>query len=345
MGKTEEEKKKRHSQSVSRKIERKKWREGRDRIRRQLRKTAKAGRVAEYPKVLKDKRYWRITIPEVFSIIENTDETLSFFSKVNSLAAKRRKIKFDFSEARKISPDAILYILSIFDYLKNQYGELWVEGNVPKNPECRELLIESGFLTKVYSSSRFPKTNSNILAIESDSLVKPEIAKKVIDFAEGHIQNPQKTNSKSIYNALIECMSNTNNHAYNDIPDEKRNIARRWHLMAVYHGASNSVSFTFLDNGSSIPKTIRKKFRERLIGLIKPQDSALILSALHGDFRTQTELGWRGKGLPSIYDDWRNQTISNLKIVSRKGYVDCQGKRILDMPKSFKGTLLNWDFV
>ena len=165
--------------------------------------------------------------------------------------------------------------------------------------------------------------------------VKPRIAQQVVAFARSCL-GLSRLETNPIYTTIIELMKNTFQHAYDTAP----NFSRRWWLIAVHLPESASVSFSFLDNGMGIPHTIKKKFFERLTS----NDSELIASTLRGEFRTRTQQVYRGNGLPSIFEHHQDGRIRNLKVLSNKGFVDCQTDNTDSLNRRFRGTLICWDF-
>ena len=169
--------------------------------------------------------------------------------------------------------------------------------------------------------------------------VKPLIAQEVVTFARNCLKL-SKTETSPIYTTIIELMKNTFQHAYN--PTTK--YSRRWWLIAVHIPESDSVSFSFLDNGLGIPYTVRKKPVERLTSIITDHDAELIASTLRGEFRTRTKHIYRGNGLPSIFEHYEKGRIDSLKVLSNKGFVDCQNNNDENLDRRFRGTLICWDF-
>lgn len=170
--------------------------------------------------------------------------------------------------------------------------------------------------------------------------VKPLIAKKVVVFARDCL-GLSKAETSPIYETIIELMKNTFQHAY----DTEPGYSRRWWLLAVHLPESASVSFSFLDNGMGIPHTVRKKPLERLTSFIHiDQDAELIASTLSGAFRTRTKQHYRGNGLPSILEHYQKGRIDSLKVLSNKGFVDCQNNNNENLNRRFRGTLICWDF-
>lgn len=294
------------------------------------------------------KKSRKLTVPLCFSIIENAEETLKFFHEMYLLFKNNREVQLDLSDVKKITPDALLYMLSLFDIFKQQ-RMLSVSGNSPKDYTCRRLLIESEFYDYVTTRQKIKHSDDKILSIRSHSLVEGEIAEQVINFALKHLGKERSVISRSIYSIILECMGNTREHAYDGTGDEtliaKRKYSPKWWLMAVYNENTSNVSFTILDNGKGIPNTVRKKFFEKIFRIFKKTDYQLIQSALNGDFRTRTKNRWRGKGLPNIYQTFQKEHVSNLVIISNKAYLNYEHSIFKDLDIPFQGTLLSWDFV
>lgn len=288
-----------------------------------------------------------MNVPENFSIIENAEQMLLFFEDFKKYVIKRKRIFFDMSKVNRLTGDAIIYMLSMFDRNEKLYGKFHIRGNVPENGFCRNLLFDSGFFNYVYIKTTIPKSSEDIVQIEKDSIVKGKLAKQIIDFTKNKLNIERAKVTKSLYDILIECMVNTNNHAFG-----KKEMHPFWYLMAVYDKENKEVFYTFLDAGQGIPKTIRKKYLEKVFEFIKTAslstidlvtDKDLIISALEGVLKRSriVKKGHRGKGLPRIYEHFKNKQIEDLVIISKKGYVDLNGKSTL-LSKDFAGTMLSW---
>jgi hypothetical protein len=197
-----------------------------------------------------------IDVPTIFSVVENPDSMLSFFSQVHSQVKSRRSIFFDMSKIEKLGVDALLYMLSVFDYYENVHGFRKFSGNVPDDANCRSLLVSSGFLNYVHHGKLYAKERKNILSIKSHELVQPSIANQVVSFAIEKLGRADIAQARSIYATLIECMGNTRNHAY--MPGRPH---PKWWLIAAHNEENNRVNFTFLDNGQGIPETMKKEFQ------------------------------------------------------------------------------------
>lgn len=175
-------------------------------------------RLKSHPQIKKDysRSRKKLYAPSVFSILKNTEEMVYFFDELSILLQKRNKIFLDLSEITEITSDAIIYMLSLFEYFrkKNDSATGKMRGNFPTNSYCKDMLVESGFFDYVNPTYRFQKTNANILSFQSDKIVQPEIAKKVVVFAREKLNQERTSASKRSYEIIIECMGNTNDHAY-----------------------------------------------------------------------------------------------------------------------------------
>lgn len=91
-----------------------------------------------------------ITIPEVFSITKNPEETISilkqtfFYCQNDSI----KKVMFDHSKCNElgIAASTIMdtIVMTCNSHRKNNGEELRITGNLPKNPKCRKIFIASG---------------------------------------------------------------------------------------------------------------------------------------------------------------------------------------------------------
>lgn len=275
--------------------------------------------------------------PEYFSIIENTNETVSYFNRIISLLrAKKYKVGvyFDIENVNHLTIDSVMYLLAIIKNIKtNKLSKYSFSGNFPKDKNINLLLNESGFLNYVTTKNKINLTKKgNNIEIKNGKQIDQNVAKETCDFVNKILKTDTKY-TKFLYNMLIELMTNTFQHAYTS----DCFLINHWYLFA--ENGNNSIKFIFLDTGLGIPNTIRKKFYENILPL---KDNQFIYSALIGEFRTNTQQGYRGKGLPKIYQYYNEHTIKNLAIISGKGCCILQNSNY-DMDNILNGTLFYWE--
>ena len=290
---------------------------------------------------------YRLKAPTHLSLLDNREETLQFFEKALNAIRQcriRQSIYFDLKNVSKITPDAIMYIIALVNNVHRvRTYSIRCEGNLPDNEEARTIIERSGFYSHV-SGRRPPKNDidkNNLVQISCGSEADGPLIGKICDFVCAHsgVDNPLQT--KRLYPMIIELMTNTRQHAY----QEKGVMDNKWYIYV--ENTEKSIDFVFLDTGVGIPTTIRLNFAEKVIKLFlkNKSDAKFISSALKGAFRTETRQGHRGKGLPCIYDDSQNGNISELTIISGQGecIVTDNGSIIEYVSQAvFNGTLFCW---
>jgi hypothetical protein len=135
-------------------------------------------------------------------MINNIDEMLAYFNSLyNCVKENKYDIYLDMNEVINITPDAILYLLSVLDYYESR-GLInhKIRGNIPNDRICAEILMESGFLKYVRMPNKPQYKSTNFLRIEKDRQVRADIADNVISFSEKKLNYYNKEITESIYN-------------------------------------------------------------------------------------------------------------------------------------------------
>lgn len=308
---------------MKRKIKKKRWFDRRSRRiqknrnkRRRLREKKKSKKFLDY-----GKKIYTAKAPEKFSFVNNTEETIGYFVNIIK-EVKKKKYKqvfqFDVSEVLEVTTDAIVYILAMLYNLKhNIVMQYEFKGNFPKAEKAKKVFLESGFINYVQTKKIImPKTDNKTQIItgkNTDSIV----ARNMCDFVNERFKKDFKF-TIDLYKTLIELMSNTVHHAY----DDNDLMVPCWYLYAIDQG--ESILFTFIDTGSGIPNTVKRKWLEKIPFLIS--DSELILSAFLGEARTETGMYNRGHGLPALYEKVKSGKLQNFYVLSGSG--SCRSVKI-----------------
>lgn len=289
---------------------------------------------------------YSLTAPKNFSLMNNLDETLQYFHRVNKAIQMCRSntiLYFDLSAIEDASPDAFMYVVALLkNNRKIQMLQIPCVGNEPIADKPRSLLNKAGFFNYVISRRFHPIENEESqLRIYRGSKSDPSLAQKMCEFV--HIRTGEAINrlgTKRLFPMFIELMNNVKQHAFDCDNTEDANF-RNWYTYAEDIGSE--LRFVFLDTGKGIPETIQKNFWEKL-PLVKT-DARFISSALKGDFRTDTGERHRGKGLPEIYDNVRKHAIKSLSILSGKGLCIVDGNGNItekNLVYAFDGTMYMW---
>lgn len=190
-------------------------------------------------------------------------------------------------------------------------------------------------------------TDSNNMQIVRGINCDTLVSKQIVDFICEKTNEPIRKYS-FLYNMIVELMSNSHTHAYNNNGGYK--FKPSWYCFIEYN-QSQKISFTFLDVGDGIPATVKKGIMEKLYDKTLSKfrfdtlDSKYVESALKGEFRTNTELPNRGKGLPKIYEFCRSSKIQNLRIISNRANMSISSETIQsnDIQTPLQGTLYYWE--
>ena len=321
-----------------RELKRRKQRQGKLKIRKLT------GRLS--PK--KPNTFEKIEAPKNFSLINNTEDVLSYFKKVGSYLSDRTQVEFDLENIENLTQDAIALLIAKVKDPKYTRG-LRIIGSNPKKNDLKKLWEDSGFLEHVSFKLIVGGRNNNLLIHKvTNNKVENEIAKQVGEIAVKHSFNSSEK-FKPIYEILIECMANTNNHA----GLEKEGIYNWWLL--VYTDVKTKItSFSFLDLGAGIFNSLPVQNYKRKLTLklkegtgvdIVPNFKLELVNKLFSGkfFPSRTGKSYRGKGLPLIKTHSGNEFIKNFTIISNDVFIKLPKIECKNLKNKFNGTFLYWE--
>lgn len=284
-----------------------------------------------------------LTAPKNFSIINNQLETLLFFNNINNTIKSTRlydKIFFNLSLVENITIDSIMYLIAIIKNTKRlTLLKVKCSGNTPLNNKAKEILENSGFYNYLTPNYKVEFNQNEKITITSGKEAVPALAGDICTYVQKR-HNLTYLHTKDLYPMILELMTNTKQHAYNNDDDE---ITNNWYVFA--EDRNNYIQFVFLDTGEGIPNTIRTNFLEKIKDKLMNSDAYFIASAFKGELRSETNLPHRGKGLPEIYSRIKNGRISNFTVVSGKGMCNITEENAIQEIKldfELKGSLFYW---
>lgn len=302
--------------------------------------------------------YKTFYVPPIFSIIKNPEETIEFFNNLIGQVEKVRKaIKNKFNKYNfvrtfslnmdntiEITGDALMYLLTI---ISNTRGKkllpiTWI-GNFPKNEKMKRFLQSSGYLKYMETAKENLVTTKENIQIQKGQSYEYKDGEKIIDIRKEIIDftcqklNKTKIEINFLMTMLTEMITNIKDHAYDDNNLFKHN----WYIFV--ENDENKISYTFMDNGLGIPTTIRKSGFEKLIEMFDAdKEYKYIQAGVSGlQKRSKTGLIERGNGLPSIYEQYTNNKINKLVIISNKAYYTKENPK--DLKNSLNGTIFYWE--
>lgn len=305
----------------------------------------------------------KILAPTILDIYKNEYHELvvDFIEKIESKAKTgSKKIYICFRNTIHISAAAGLFLLAKLETIRSNHRILqYVVSKPPiKTSSKGEAHVVDSVLNRIgiYASlgvkAREMKENPSVKCWEviRGELVDSEIAGKLLET----ITEKMGTDYTDLYRPLIEAMSNSVEHAYRDdlYNKNKNNNKNKWWCFASI--MNNKLILLICDLGVGIPKTLKLTQGEKVLAKLtefigKPitLDSEHIKASLQVK-RTQTKLGYRGKGgtdLQSIIELYEN---TQLRIISNKGNYRYTNRKkakpelIWDAKKSINGTIVEW---
>jgi hypothetical protein len=300
----------------------------------------------------------KITAPEQFSLTKNPEASLAFFAQIWD-NYEQSSLFIDLSKITEITPESILYLLSMLDILRQTKLYQWgVRGNYPSDVKCRSLLCNSGFTEYIKTSRKNVQTSQDVLKIISGHKVDSTEVAKIENFIRCKLGIDRNQATKSTQVALMECVGNTFDHAYIDgFPYQEK-----WWAMA--HCQEGKVLCAVLDNGVGISSTMRKTIKEKardfkvdmaegiakVLGINLPitevYDHELVLNAFTEPRRSRFKLKFRGKGLPKIFALANGGNLNNVFVISNRAFVNLSNEDLnLDLKGHLKGTLYSFEFA
>ena len=190
----------------------------------------------------------------------------------------------------------------------------------------------SGFYRYVRRRRVTEESDEGLIQRRDSKIVEPETADVLVQFAQKQIG---LVLNKAGYRTLIECMSNTNQHA----ADPQRDEESWWTTVNCPKGADRAC-FTFIDWGVGIIKSLEGKGWGRFL---KGNDSRILRAVLYGEIASRTGEYFRGKGLPRLKIDADQALVENVVIVSNSAYADVSKDEYRTIPISFPGTFIYWE--
>lgn len=300
------------------------------------------------------------TAPKNFSLVENFEETILLFEKLESSSSKKRiKHLINMKHIEYMTIEVLLYLISLKNiWLKKKY-KFKIQINAPEKEELRILLATCGLKKyfrgngncNIEESNFYPMCDGGQETIDPEEKISEndrciairEYSHKMLIEENGFL--PELNNKLfMLTNSIAEMMRNTSDNAYKD---SNKNFVplRNWYFFAAK--VKSGLSFYFLDNGQGIINTAKPKLKDMSSYFgNKNAEINLLQEVLNGEFRSRTKLPYRGKGLPEIKEffDSKHTIISTIitnNILYRRNNI--KNEEIFNKNKKcFNGTLYVW---
>lgn len=286
-----------------------------------------------------------VVAPRNICLLSETNKSLEFYNELRrerniSKIGRTCFVQMDISKVEEFDYSSICILIAIIRDLKSK--GVYLRGNYPENPECKNKIIDSGILTFMFDNKGKPfkkSEKSDLLFIEKGSkkLTREDnirISKTVTNVVKHLTGN--ESHLPKLRTILLEICGNSIEWA------ETNN--KQW-LFGVKYEEGKAI-FTITDVGKGILKTLNKKFKHKLRDtFLMKQDDEILQGAFIKNYGSSSRKVNRNKGLPSIKNGNDIGIIQNLKVITNNVILHYgnEFKSELLNKHEFRGTLYRWE--
>lgn len=286
--------------------------------------------------------YISIEAPKDFSFIENTNDVLKYFENARDIYWSKKNVDYNVLEIERITAETVsLWVALLKEPRFRKTGNS--SGNAPKNKEAYDLLSTSGFPDQVTKSNFEKKEHNNLLHREVNYKVQSSIAAR---FCQVGINNTNKKriDAEPLYNVLIECMSNTHDHAN---LDQKGGC--RWQLYAYNVPNQAKTIYTFLDLGVGIFESAgTQNYINNFLKTVGVRSNLdLVDPLLNGKIKSRMikDKDIRGKGIQQLVKYAEQGCFNNFYLISNNIKVNLGTGQREKLDYNLRGTMLYWELI
>ncbi|WP_417368658.1 hypothetical protein [Gelidibacter japonicus] len=266
--------------------------------------------------------------------IGDSEKVLRFIDSLKNYGTKYNHIHLNLDDVQLIGEGVIGMLLSVINELTAK--KVAISGTKPKSTIPRTMLEKSGFFKYMRGSVSTENLNTKNIIIRTGDIntskqeLLPEMPKAMETVWGSRSRCPE------LFGVIGEMLRNSCDHAF------KNDHKIIWHLGVSHNEEENTVKFSFVDNGIGIIKTYNNRSNwAKLKSLIK-NDAILLESAYKRGIESQTGLPWRGEGLPTIYELYEDNIITNLVVITNNVYLDFDNSKFEEIKYPFSGTYYFW---
>lgn len=287
------------------------------------------------------KRPIDLPAPISFSLTENTNEVLEYFTFAERNLKNKENIILNISNVDILTPDTVaLMVANIND--PDFHHESRIEGNAPKKPDLLKLFTESGFYDHVNTKGAFFRGKESLLHKEVNRKVVSEVAKAASLTGIRHVFG-NETPFEPLYEILVECMSNTHNHA-----DLNNRGKCNWWLYVYSKPNEKITSYSFLDLGVGIFESavVQNHLKNFFKGTTLYPNINLVEDLLSGKIQSRVDdidQEIRGKGIPQIVEHSALRQFKSFYIITNDVKIDLKTRGKEQLKYKLNGTFLYWE--
>lgn len=297
----------------------------------------------------KSNTYVLLRAPDILSLNNAPDKFVNFINKFENIKSNigNKAIFFDLLNVEDLDFSGISLLIALRYKLKLHKIEF--NGRNPKKDKLCNLLYEYQFLEQMgikpsYENIHFKLGNKNDkITIKGDSKVKPELGIEIAEYVSEKLFNKIGYSNDGLQTMLLELMANTYKWS------SQKSGYNLWLLTMAFNKKEKKIEFQFIDFGIGVFESLKYSilYKSWYLGIIKILKSNAsifndMLNANSNIYKSSTGLYFRGKGIPSIKENFINQFYNDVNILTNDVFVDLKKEKYTNLANNFSGTLVNW---
>ncbi|MBL7914579.1 MAG: hypothetical protein JNL49_05985 [Bacteroidia bacterium] len=272
--------------------------------------------------------------PKIFNLqYENCEKVIEYINKVKLEGKSGHNLNIVLEDITDIGEGAIAMLLSVLEELRAE--GIYMKGAKPRDSEAKDILEKSGFLKNMETQLDEKNLNSKNTILKTQGI--GELKVNIV----GEIRKANETvwgetgRNPPLRGTVFEMMRNSSDHAFGPSRD------LIWHFAISHDESENRVKFSFVDNGKGIINSLKTTTLSSVLRIFK--DNADILETAFKDgIESRTGLRYRGKGLPTIFENYQERYFENLVVISNDVFLDFDKQIYKTLNVRFRGTYYYW---
>ena len=310
---------------------------------------------AEYSKrsIQRKNRNHPITREEITVVITNRLDPMDLSSRTveicdqirESVEKGGRNVNIDMSNMEDFTLAGVICLVAS---IKSQPSDREnrqrsiITGNFPSDPMVASEFVESGFFQGfTVSGGKLPSPKASWTSAEERKVASKK-ASQLVEFVEPKLRIPQ-LQKNAIWQNLVECMTNTNNHAKGrKVFESQTGPPEKWFAGVMCR--DNTAQFAFVDLGVGICDSAQAKSRLAKVGksLVGYGDENLVQDAFKGNLGSSTGMRGRGLGLPRMRHNAESGLLQRLQVRTGRVIGNIENMKFQKTKGNFKGTVITW---
>lgn len=286
--------------------------------------------------------------PKDFSLRGNPEDVIKYFNTNKTFTNRWFWVNFDLTDVEYITFDSIALLIPIIhDPSFRQWSlAMW---KPPEKKELNDFFYKTWFYNYVTSGQPIKEAEINWKAMRRVSFTKkvsPKLARDITSEISSYVF-PWKfpwDRCKPLYKTLVECMANTENHAW-----AKDDTTYDWWTIYYKDPETNIAYICFIDLWIWIIKSMKPRWKELLswkfdwLWLHTNADKLLKILDWKIQIPSRTNEKKRWKWLIEVFKFSQEEYVDNFTIITNDVYLNLNNGDKRNLTNTFKWTFLYWE--